>query len=203
MKHPGSTLLLESIAYRDGRWLHLDYHFERMQRSYWELNQTRLQFDLLDSLSRLELPPKGLFKVRLLYLQKVEHIEWKSYQIRLIHRLKLIEAPDLTYRYKWANRQSLQALLKQKEGADEILITQNGWLRDFSYANVGLFDGQSWWTPQQPLLKGTCRARLLAKNKIQVASIHQKDLSNFQFVSPINALMDLGEGPKIPIHQIE
>jgi len=48
------------------------------------------------------------------------------------------------------------------------------------------------------LLRGTCRARLLAVGQIQEATLQPSDLKNFQGLKLINALRDMDQA-MIPI----
>ena len=195
--------LLETIQLSDGQFQNTSYHWERMKRSLWETSHLVPAFDLKEYLSALKSPSSGLYKARLLYREAIEKIEWFPYVIRPLASLQIVNAPWLDYAHKWRNRKSFKKLISWKGNADDILIVQHGQLRDLSYANIALYDGQDWWTPEQPLLPGTCRARLLAEGRLKTAALGVEDLPQFQYLSPINALMDLGEGPRISIDAIQ
>jgi 4-amino-4-deoxychorismate lyase len=77
------------------------------------------------------------------------------------------------------------------ESCDDILILQNGYLTDASYANLAFFDGKIWYTPRTPLLAGVRRQFLLDSGRIQTADIRKDDLPSFTSVSLINAMIDL------------
>ena len=63
------------------------------------------------------------------------------------------------------------------------------------------FDGNDWLTPDLPLLKGTCRARLLEQGVIREAELGVEDLNRFKGLKLINALRDMSQ-PMIPINNI-
>ena len=118
-----------------------------------------------------------------------------------IQSLKLVHTNHLDYTFKYSKRESLEALFDQREDCDDVLIVRNGLITDSSYANLVFFDGKCWWTPDLPLLEGTCRARLLAQEIIWKATIGVDDLKKFQGLKLINALRDMNQ-PMIPINQI-
>ena len=60
-------------------------------------------------------------------------------------------------------------------------------------ANIALFDGKRWYTPQHPLLKGTKRAELLDKGILTEKNIRMEDLPSYSTVRLFNAMTDWGE----------
>ncbi|MGB3588105.1 MAG: aminotransferase class IV, partial [Tunicatimonas sp.] len=95
--------------------------------------------------------------------------------------------------HKFADRKLINHLFAQRQGCDDILMVKNGLITDTSYSNVALYDGQQWFTPHQPLLPGTARARLLQDGRLQKAKISPSDLAQFKRCSLINAMLPLGE----------
>lgn len=183
------SLLLETICIKAGIPLHLAYHEARMQKS------TNKSFCLLpEILAKEPLPAQDLVKCRILYEQNIEYVEFQEYIPNPPKTLRLIEAPHLAYPHKYANRSTIEALKKKKQGTDDILITQKGYLTDTSYCNIALFDGICWVTPKVPLLEGTARARLIDESKIFVTNIHITDLKQFSKVRLFNAMLDFEAG---------
>lgn len=80
--------------------------------------------------------------------------------------------------------------LTQKNDADDILIVRHGLITDTSFSNILLLDGMQWVTPAEPLLAGTCRARLLQQQRIIAKTIHLEDLSKYSHFMLINAMRD-------------
>ena len=113
----------------------------------------------------------------------------------------MVYTEELDYSYKYSKREKLEGLFAQRGGCDDVLIVRKGRITDSSYANVVFFDGQDWWTPKDPLLKGTCRARLLDQGSIKEAAMEVEDLKNFKGLKLINALRDLDQ-PMIPINRL-
>lgn len=106
-------------------------------------------------------------KCRVIYGREIEEITYTSYQIRPVHSLQIVYSDDIDYTYKSTDRSVINELFARRQEQDDILIVKNGLLTDTSIGNIALFDGNEWYTPKQPLLKGTRRASLLAMNLIK------------------------------------
>ena len=65
----------------------------------------------------------------------------------------------------------MNSLFQIRQDKDDILIVKNGLLTDTSIANIALYDGNDWYTPLHPLLKGTKRAELLDKGVLKEKEI--------------------------------
>ena len=87
----------------------------------------------------------------------------------------------------------LTNLKSQADGADEIIIVKRNHITDTSYTNIALFDGTQWVTPSTPLLNGTRRAQLIDAGRLIEQEVCITNLSSFQSISLINAMMDLNE----------
>lgn len=196
-------LLLETIRLLDGKLLHLHYHQDRVDRTLLQITGQVGQVNLADTLIVPDENRLGCYKVRVLYRKQIEAIELVPYSIRPVRALQMVHIDDtFHYDHKYADREKLQALFAARTFGDDILLVRNGLLTDTSYANVALFDGSDWYTPLQPLLMGTARARLLQEGQIKEAGIHRDDLSSFQKIRLINAMMDWEEGPVISVVQL-
>lgn len=199
-----SPLFLETIRLQDGQFLHLDYHQERLDRTLFDHYRTlEKQIDLAAILVAPPDKQQGRFKVRVSYHTTIAAIEILPYTIRSVEGLQPVQIEsDFDYAYKYADRTALQDLFLSRTFGDDVLLIRNGLLTDTSYANVALFDGQSWYTPARPLLVGTARNRLIAERQLQIADICQQDLPAFQTLRLVNAMMDWEEAPEIPIREI-
>ena len=122
----------------------------------------------------------------------VRDVSFAAYHPLNIHSLKLVTCNDINYDYKSADRSHLQKLKEQRGDCDEIIIVRNGLLTDSSYSNIALFDGEHWYTPKHPLLKGTMRQSLIDQGILQECVLRPEDLNRFTKVSLINAMMPLG-----------
>lgn len=69
-------------------------------------------------------------------------------------------------------------------------------------SNLIFFDGRDWVTPANPLLKGTCRNRLLAEGSITGREIAPGDLVNYLGCKLINAMREPEEEELIPVSEI-
>jgi 4-amino-4-deoxychorismate lyase len=185
---------IESIKILNGVPQHLHYHNERFNRTLKDFYGISSNLDLGDVLKRQKQQiGLGLVKATIEYDKKIQEIRFQNYTLRKIKNLRLIEAGDLDYSYKFANRSQLNELLNKRGDFDEIIIFKNNYLTDSSYSNLAFYDGNQWFTPLHPLLKGTCRQRLINENKIIEAPIKIDDFKKYQICSLINAMLDLGE----------
>lgn len=145
---------------------------------------------------------EGRVKCRVVYRKTVQDVTFERYIPKKVESLKLIEAsPD--YRFKYADRQVLDALLQQKGECDEILITRNGFITDTSYSNVVLAREGKLFTPAQPLLNGTKRQQLLQRGIIQTKDIHRDSLGEYERVILINAMLDVEDNISLAVNRVK
>jgi 4-amino-4-deoxychorismate lyase len=194
--------LVESIKLIDGDFRHIAYHQERLNRSMKELFPKATVIDLAKELSEIEIPDSGLFKVRVVYGPAIEKIELEPYTMRSVKSLKVVYSNDIDYHLKYTSRVVLNDLFSQRGNCDDIIIVKSGLVTDSFSANLLFFDGQRWLTPDTPLLKGTQRQYLLDNGVIVESPIAVKDLSSFQKVGLINAMIDFDEMPIIDTKDI-
>lgn len=194
--------LLETIKVENGKLFNLSYHQQRFNRARKELFPDASEISLAE---RIQVPAdchQGLFRCRILYSREIEKIEFIPQQKRSFRSLKLVEGHEIDYHLKYAQRDELNQLLAQAAGADEIIIVKNGELTDCSIGNLVFFDGSNWFTPQNPLLKGTQRQRLLDEGKIYERIIKKEELRHYQRVGIINAFFDFDSLPTVKISNI-
>jgi len=194
--------LVESLKLKDGVLQNLEYHQTRMNRSMDELFPDAEKIDLAKAITIPENCKSGVFKVRVVYGSGVEKIEIEPYIFRTIQSLKVIHHESVDYHLKYTNRQVLQELFARRENCDDIIIIKNGLVTDSFAANLVFFDGEKWFTPTTPLLKGTKRRLLLDQKIISEKEIKEGNISGFQKVGLINAMIDLEEMPVIEVEQI-
>jgi len=180
-----STLLLETIKIEEGEVSNLSYHQARCNESRKALFDSR---DILDLSSLIQAPPKGLYRCRILYAEKMHFIEYIPYIPKEIHSLKII-ASDLEYAHKYANRDLLNKLLQAQPDADDILIEKEGYLTDTTIANIAFYDGKQWFTPEKSLLKGTMRAKLLDEGFLHTKNIKKEEITDYTHVALMNAMI--------------
>lgn len=180
---------IETIKYDHGTFHLLDYHQDRVNRTFAQFYPRKKPHVLKDFLPDIREVARQ--KVRIIYDQDRVNVGVESYTPKTMLTIKVVSS-DIGYAYKFANREEISALLTGAN-ADEIIIMQGGVLTDASYANVAFFDGDRWLTPSRPLLAGVKRAALLDIGKLEMADISIEDLKTFSKVSLINAMLDLDE----------
>ena len=194
--------LVETIKLKDGKLYNLSFHQTRMNVALAELFPHSAGIDLATEIHVLENYRSGLFKVRVLYGPTVEAVEIEPYHFRTIQSLKVVHHKSIDYHLKYTDRQILQQLFAQRTYADDIIIIKNGLVTDAFAANLLFFDGQKWLTPNTPLLKGTQRQYLLEQGIISEMEIRESDISSFQKVGLINAMVSFEDMPVIPVEKI-
>jgi 4-amino-4-deoxychorismate lyase len=194
--------LIETICFEEGRFHRLNFHNERLNRSRKELFGSA---DELKIKEFLHVPAEWYgkkIKCRILYSHKIEEINCQEYKIKQVQSLRMVNGDHIIYNYKYADRTSLNALLHLKGMVDEILIVRDGFITDTSYSNIVFRKNGSWFTPVNPLLKGTRREYYLSTEKIKTALIRPHDLKEFSEARLINAMISLEESGVIPIKNI-
>jgi 4-amino-4-deoxychorismate lyase len=195
------SLLLETIRFQDGLPVRLEYHLQRMKNSLAELSLSDKKISLIPQLVCPSHLLKGRVKCRVCYTESIESISFEPYIPRIISTLRCVEAPDMRYAHKFADRGSIEAL---SEGVkeDDILICRNGMLTDTSFANIILRKGDHFYTPAFPLLKGTQRQYLLDKGFISERIIKIEDLQEFNEIRLINAMLDPYDLLPVPAEKV-
>lgn len=132
----------------------------------------------------------------------LESFELTPYTVRPVQRIRLVDADDLRYGKKYTDRCDIQRYFQQRGLCDDVLLVQQGHLTDTSYANIALFDGDHWYTPAWPVLRGTRREKLIENGTLRSFVIRERDLHNFEKIRLINAMLPWGEGPEIGVENV-
>ena len=187
------TVLMETICVIDGNYRNIFYHTSRFQeaRRIWFADSNPIHLPKILP----EVPQRGKYKVRILYATEVLSIAILPYLPQNIKTLKIVEANALSYDFKWANREAINALKAEAncEQNTDILIVKNNLLTDTSYTNIALLIDGQWLTPQTPLLAGTERANLLKKGIIKQAFLKPNHLKIASKVRLFNAMRPFEE----------
>lgn len=194
--------LVESLKLKDGVIQNPEYHQTRMNRSMDELFPNAARINLETAISIPENCTSGVFKVRVLYGSSVEKIEIEPYILRIIRSLKVVHHSSVDYHLKYTDRQILQELFARRGDCDDIIIIKNGMVTDSFAANLLFYDGEKWFTPTTPLLKGTKRQLLLDQGIIFETEIREEDIRSYQKVGLINAMIDFEEMPVVAVDRI-
>lgn len=180
----------------------LSFHQQRVNRSRRQLFGIKKQLNLRIFLQHQSLPQSGVYKVRITYSKDVDHLTVEPYQVRPVRSLRVVVTEPFDYRHKYLDRKKLDLAYSYRDGCDDIIMSWHSFITDSYYGNLALFDGQKWWTPAHPLLKGTRRAKLCADRELHPTVIRVPDLKYFQEVRIINAMMPIDESPRISSDQI-
>lgn len=181
---------IESIRIEDGRICRLRQHTERCNRTRAAFWKEEPPVDLKQVVA---VPSeKGIFKCRIVYGREIEEVTYTPYQMRQVNTLRLVVDDAVDYTYKSTDREGLNRLYARRDGADDVLIVKDGRLTDTSIGNVAFFDGQKWYTPLHPLLKGTMRAFLIERQVIEEKDILVADLGRYSKIMIFNAMIDWG-----------
>ena len=180
----------------------LSFHQERVNRSRRQLFGIKKQLNLNTFLQQQDLPSSGYHKIRIIYGKEVQDWSVNPYQIRPVESLRIVNTEPFDYRHKYLDRNQLDLAFTYRDGCDDIIMSWHSFLTDSYYGNLALFDGQKWWTPAHPLLKGTRRAQLCREARLYPTVIRVPDLKYFKELRIINAMMPLEESPSIAIQKI-
>jgi len=194
--------LFESVCVAGGAVRHGRYHEQRFEASYRKLYGKKPGFSLWEGLSLEGADPSLTYKLRIRYNASGTSWELAEYRSRLPETLRLVWDDTVEYALKYSDRQALDRLAAQRDGADDVLIIREGLVTDSSYCNILFWDGREVTTPKRPLLEGTCRARLLAEKRIAEADIPADGLDRYLAFQLVNALNDFDPGRWRPLENI-
>jgi 4-amino-4-deoxychorismate lyase len=193
---------IETIQLLNGKLLNLEFHQERFERTRKEVLGLRKHPRLEEVIRIPEGLETGRLKCRLTYRKEIELFEFEAQLVHEVRTLKLVYADSIDYGYKYADRRELEELFRQRKECDDILVVKNGNLSDSFYANVVLWNGKHWETPDTPLLPGTMRASLLRKGSIRERRITPEDLPHYKVLKLINAMNNMENAREISIDSI-
>lgn len=191
----------ETVKIKNSLVCNLAYHWQRMNCTaiHFGLDQSVIE-EAIKSLRNLSFEKNCDSRCKLLYDNQGYSFEFSELETRRITSLKIVFDDSVCYSFKYADRKKIELLYDLREDCDDVLIVKNGQLTDTSIANILLFDGKNWITPDSPLLNGTCRQRLIDEGRIEVKRVLLSDLKSFSLIMPINALRDFNLEVALPIY---
>lgn len=192
---------LESICAVNGKILNLNYHQERVNRTFKEFYKNSNTLNLEKVFKDFKVPNEKT-KIRVVYSDNYHTFTFDKYKEREIKKVKVVRDDNIDYSYKSANRDKINKHLANNKDFDDIIILKNNLVTDTSYSNLLFFDGNNWVTPKTPLLKGTKRENLLNKKVIKEKNIAKEDINSYLFFMTINAMLDFDEKRKMSISKI-
>ncbi len=193
----------ETIRYCNAMAANLLFHQQRVERTFVR-NGVETGFNLMLIDFKMEAEKngavnEGVYKCKIAYDLKGNYaISFDPYQIRSIKTFTLVDIGNNDYSFKYTDRTWINKAL-ESVSTDEIIFIKEGILKDGSYTNIVLFDGNDWVTPKNPLLLGTKRALLLSEKKIIEKDIRVEQLKEFKSLKLINAMMLWEESPTIDL----
>lgn len=194
----------ETIRYKNGIPESLSLHQQRVDATFRHFGvfSTIQLAEHIDAVSIKPILDGIVYKCRFKYnLSGQVDISFEPYSIKCIQTISIHDIGDHQYPFKFSDRTWINNILTIA-GTDEVIFTQNGFIKDASYANLAFFDGKNWITPSDPLLMGTRRASLLNVQLMIESPIHIKDLEKFSFLKCINAMMLWEESPMLKLEQV-
>jgi 4-amino-4-deoxychorismate lyase len=192
----------ESIRVKEGIAENLDFHQARVHKTLNAFDASHNSIELMTIVQELILPAEGLFKLRVSYDLNGNHqSSFTAYQYKQIQNFALVDMKGQSYDYKFSNRNWINEALAQS-GKDEIMMHEDGFIKDCSYTNIAFYDGANWYTPESPLLEGTQRAKLIQESVISPKALHINDLPNFIEFKCINAMIGWEDAINYPTHLI-
>ncbi len=179
----------ESICVKDSIAKNIAAHQSRVNRTLHDFNASNYRIELASILDELTLPAEGLYKLRISYDLKGNYQSaCSTYQYKQIQNFALVDIKGQGYDYKFSNRDWINEALIQS-GKDEIMMHDDGLIKDCSYTNIVFYDGVNWFTPAAPLLEGTQRAKLINEGVIQPKAMYVQDILGFKKFKCINAML--------------
>lgn len=186
------SLFLETISIQNRIAQNIEYHQNRV-------DQCSL-IQLEPFLKRISVATNKWYKLTIQFTEtQIIKYQLIPYHPRVINTFKILIDNKIDYSFKYADRTQIEQLMQKKETCDDIIIIKNGEVTDCSFANLLFFDGEKWITPENPLLKGTCRARLLDQRIIVSKNISIEDIQAYSKIMLVNALLDFDETRSILI----
>ena len=195
-------MFLDTIRIQDGHARHVADHINRMRRTaqHFGFTAPALPADL-DALVPHDLRT-GIVRCRIVYGHTLREITFTPYRRRRLERLIAVDAGTMDYAFKYADRSPLERPNLQLSEADELLFVRDGCVTDTSYTNLILRRGDELVTPDTFLLDGTCRRRLLRSAQVRTAQVRLSDLSAYDELLLVNAMMPLGEALRLPASSV-
>ncbi|MBP8725975.1 MAG: aminotransferase class IV [Saprospiraceae bacterium] len=191
----------ESIAIVHGNVRNLQYHQQRVFDTIEHFFPGNTPLHLEDLIPKSCKLSANRVKWKLQY-SSAQHFSQVQIYLQLIHSHFVLTNCGLSYPFKSTRRDELNSLKDGLAKDVEVIIVKNGEITDTSYSNLAFWDGNHWYTPSKPLLKGTMRAQLLDAGKVRECIITPSGLSKYSHFKCINAMNNLEEAPIYSIQSI-
>lgn len=188
---------VESIRFANGTHCDMHYHQQRFDFTRNANFPGCNKINLSEILSTpFGLDPQIIFKCRVIYGRDISEVSYEPYNLRPISKYYLVVCPnDFDYTYKLTDRTFFDNARNKLQPGEDFIYVKNGFITDTSYANLVFTDGDRFYTPALPLLKGTKRAKYLDEGIIVEDELRVRDLPRFKHFFIINAMLGMGDSP--------
>ena len=193
---------IETICCEMGRFQNIGLHNERFNRTQNFFFGICSDFHLESILSVPGDLKTDHVKCKVTYANEIISTEFEPYKIRQVKSLQLVTNDTIDYAYKYADRSKLDSLYKLRGQCGDILIVKKGVITDTSFANIVFKKEDRWYSPQNPLLRGTRLESYIRKGIVTPAILCPEDLSNFSEARIINAMVSIENSFPISIGNI-
>jgi 4-amino-4-deoxychorismate lyase len=184
--------VFETIKVFDKHPFNIELHIERMKNTAHKLWNKEIDFSFLEGHIK-QTAKNGLQKCRVFYNDIDCQLTCNEYEKKKVHNLVSVFNDKIDYPYKYTDRSCFDIYKSRSDDQSDILIIKNGRITDSSYANIALWNGSEWHTPLYPLFYGIKRKLLLHQGLLLEKDIFIADLAQYEKVSLINSMLDLGE----------
>ncbi|HEX3929829.1 MAG TPA: aminotransferase class IV [Nocardioides sp.] len=207
--------VFDTLLVRDGRAVDLDAHVRRLAASVSEVYDASV--DVEDLSRRIAAGAAGLGTARLRTSYSPEGRAWQAEATAISvpglspRTLVARELPGGLGDHKWSDRRAV----RDPEGADDVLVVDDGWALECGSATVFAVLGGRVVTPALDgrILPGTVRARVLARLRSEGVPVDERPVaveelttaaevfttSSIRGVQPVVACHDLASWPVGPL----
>ena len=186
----------ESIAIINGQVRNLEYHQDRVNRTFAKFYKASNLLVLKDVIN-----DSILNKCKVLYNNFKHNLYFEKYSSKVFKNHYLVDIGRVEYNFKYVNRNYLLRYCNNDLNSHALFFKKN-LLTDGEFANIILNNGISWITPKTALLEGTMRRYLLDQKRIILKDIAIEDLHQYNSFKLINALNSFEEAKEYSISDI-
>lgn len=180
---------IESIRLLNGTVENVKYHQARINETFAFYFEGKAPISLQQIIDSNQPPENGLFKLRIVYAETLEKIEYLPYQAPFFRKFQCFRIPDdFIYRFKFANRIFFENISKKIEPDVLPVLIQKGLVTDSTFTNLVFKRGDKWFTPKTPLLQGVQLQIMTETFPVNKVEIRETEIETFDAIYPINAL---------------
>lgn len=192
---------IETVRVKNGIICNLDFHNKRLNDTCKAFFGKESSYDLSKMITLPNYYQEGTVKMRVVYNSEKFFAQFSPYSKKIINSLLCVHDDEISYQFKFLNRDSINHLLDDID-QDDVLIIKNNLVTDTSYCNVAFRANDQWFTPKKPLLNGTQRQLLLKEDKLIPRDISLDEISKFNEIALFNAMIPFEQKITISIKNI-